>query len=122
MQRSARFYADHFGYVTSYAVVDGLIELKPQDGGAEILIHQAAKSLKLGSAALKLSFSVPDVDRFVGWMGLGDAIPAILRTELAKVPEMRALSAQTGLRPSRINRPARRRCSGPVSGFCRKRP
>lgn len=25
MQRSARFYADHFGYVTSYAVVDGLI-------------------------------------------------------------------------------------------------
>lgn len=35
-----------------------------------------------------------DVDRFVGWMGLGDAIPAILRTELAKVPEMRALSAQ----------------------------
>lgn len=35
-----------------------------------------------------------DVDQFVGWMGLGDAIPAILRTELAKVPEMRALSAQ----------------------------
>lgn len=35
-----------------------------------------------------------DVDRFVGWMGLGDAIPAILRTELAKVPEMQALSAQ----------------------------
>lgn len=65
MQRSARFYADHFGYVTSYAVVDGLIELKPQGGGAEILIHQVAKSLKLGSAALKLSFSVPDVDRFV---------------------------------------------------------
>lgn len=37
----------------------------PQGGGAEILIHQVAKSLKLGSAALKLSFSVPDVDRFV---------------------------------------------------------
>lgn len=35
-----------------------------------------------------------DVDRFVGWMGLGDAIPTILRKELAKVPEMRALSAQ----------------------------
>lgn len=37
MQRSVRFYADHFDYVTSYAVVDGLI----------------------------LSFSVPDVDQFV---------------------------------------------------------
>lgn len=65
MQRSARFYADHFDYVTSYAVVDGLMELTPQDSEAEILIHQAAKGLKLGSGALTLSFSVPDVDRFV---------------------------------------------------------
>lgn len=65
MQRSVRFYADHFGYATSYAVADGLMELTPHDGEAEILIHQAAKSLKLRSAALKLSFSVPDVDRFV---------------------------------------------------------
>lgn len=65
MQRSARFYVDHFGYASDFAVVDGLIALQPAQEGAEILIHQAAKSLKFGSAVLKLSFSVPDVDLFV---------------------------------------------------------
>lgn len=65
MQRTARFYAEHFGFATTYEVVDGLMELKNGAGGAEILIHQAAKSLKFGSAVVKLSFSVPDVDEFV---------------------------------------------------------
>lgn len=65
MQRTARFYVAHFGYASNYAVVDGLIELKSANGGAEILVHQAAKSLKFGSAVLKLSFSVPDVDEFI---------------------------------------------------------
>lgn len=65
MQRTARFYAAHFGYSTDAKAVEGLIELKLEGGGAEILIHQAAKSLKLGSAALKLSFSVADVEQFV---------------------------------------------------------
>lgn len=65
MQRTAQFYVAHFGYASNYTVVDGLIELKPANEGAEILIHQAAKSLKFGSAVLKLSFSVPDVDQFV---------------------------------------------------------
>lgn len=65
MQRTARFYAAHFGYSTDGAVVEGLIELKPAGDGTEILIHQAAKSLKLGSAAVKLSFTVADVDLFV---------------------------------------------------------
>jgi len=65
MKRTARFYAAHFGYSTDEAVVEGLIELKPLMGGAEILIHQAAKSLKLGSAAIKLTFAVADVKQFV---------------------------------------------------------
>lgn len=65
MQRTARFYSEHFGYETSGEVHDGLIELRPAAGGAEILIHQAAKSLKLGSAAIKLSFSVRNVPQFV---------------------------------------------------------
>lgn len=64
MQRTARFYVEHFGYVSD-KVVDGLISLQPLHGGAEILIHQAAKSLKFGSAVLKLSFSVADVEQFV---------------------------------------------------------
>lgn len=65
MQRSAQFYRTHFGFLTTGEVSEGLIELQPAHCGAEILIHQAAKSLKLGSAAIKLSFSVPDVAQFV---------------------------------------------------------
>jgi catechol 2,3-dioxygenase-like lactoylglutathione lyase family enzyme len=65
MLRTARFYSEHFGYETSGEVCEGLIELRPAGGGAEILIHQAAKSLKLGSASIKLSFAVPDVRQFV---------------------------------------------------------
>lgn len=65
MHRTARFYSENFGYETSGEVREGLIELLPAAGGAEILIHQAAKSLRFGSAAIKLSFSVTDVQQFV---------------------------------------------------------
>ena len=65
MERTARFYCEHFGFQTSRDVVEGLIELRAPGGAAEILIHQAAKSLKLGHAGIKLSFSTPDVAQFV---------------------------------------------------------
>ncbi len=65
MQKSAAFYSRHFGFTTSGQVVEGLIELSPQVGGAGILIHQAAKSVKLGQVGVKLSFHVPDVIAFV---------------------------------------------------------
>lgn len=42
-------------------MVEGLIELTC-DSGAAILIHQAAKSVKLGQAGIKLMFSVEDVE------------------------------------------------------------
>jgi catechol 2,3-dioxygenase-like lactoylglutathione lyase family enzyme len=64
MQKTAAFYARHFGFETSGEVVEGLIELKPAHGGAGILIHQAAKAVKLGQAGVKLTFSVPDVAAF----------------------------------------------------------
>ena len=64
MQKTACFYRDFFGFETSGLVVEGLIELRSSNGGANLLIHQAAKSLKLGYAGLKLSFDVPDVDAF----------------------------------------------------------
>ena len=65
MRRTARFYSELFGFSTNGETSDGLIALVPPGHGAEILVHQAAKSLKLGSAAIKLSFSVPDVEQFV---------------------------------------------------------
>jgi len=64
MQKTAAFYREHFGFKTTGEVLEGLIELHPPHGGAAILIHQAAKSVKLGQAGVKLSFHVPDVEAF----------------------------------------------------------
>ena len=65
MQKTAAFYRDHFGFDTSGEVREGLIELRATGGGAGILIHQAAKSVKLGQVGVKLSFHVQDIERFM---------------------------------------------------------
>lgn len=64
MQKSADFYRKHFGFETTGQVVEGLIELSATNGGASILIHQAAKSIKLGQVGVKLSFHVADIESF----------------------------------------------------------
>ena len=64
MKKTAAFYSEHFGLETTGEVLEGLIELLPTDGGAGILIHQAAKSVKLGQVGVKLSFHVKDVRAF----------------------------------------------------------
>jgi predicted enzyme related to lactoylglutathione lyase len=48
MKKTAAFYSEHFGFKTTGEVREGLIELHATNGGAGILIHQAAKSVKLG--------------------------------------------------------------------------
>ncbi|WP_394780006.1 VOC family protein [Undibacterium sp.] len=63
MQKTARFYQTCFGFATTGEVVEGLIELT-SPAGASILIHQAAKSVKLGQAAVKLMFDVQDIEAF----------------------------------------------------------
>jgi predicted enzyme related to lactoylglutathione lyase len=65
MQKTAAFYGKHLGFSTTGQVTEGLIELQGSSGGAEILIHQAAKSVKLGQVGVKLSFHVQDIDAFV---------------------------------------------------------
>ena len=64
MKRTAAFYSEHFGFRTTGEVLEGLIELHASNGGAGILIHQAAKSVKLGQVGVKLSFHVHDVEAF----------------------------------------------------------
>jgi len=64
MQKTAAFYSEHFGFETTGEVVEGLLELRAAQGGAGILIHQAAKSVKLGQVGVKLSFHVEDVAAF----------------------------------------------------------
>ncbi|WP_432240185.1 VOC family protein [Herbaspirillum robiniae] len=61
---SAAFYRTHFGFDTSGEMIEGLIELNAPDGGTQLLIHQAVKSLRQGQACVKLMFSVRDVDGF----------------------------------------------------------
>lgn len=65
MKQTAAFYSEHFGFETSGEVLEGLIELRAKSGGAGILIHQAAKSMKLGQVGVKLSFHVQDIEAFV---------------------------------------------------------
>ena len=64
MQRTAAFYEKYFGFTTSGNVVEGLITLTPPHGGAAIVIHQAAKSVKLGQVGVKLVFDVEDIEGF----------------------------------------------------------
>ncbi|MET2989614.1 VOC family protein [Herbaspirillum seropedicae] len=61
---TSAFYKDYFGFRTTGEVDDGLIELNAPDAGINLLIHQAAKSLKFGQAVVKLMFSVSDVEKF----------------------------------------------------------
>ncbi len=64
VQRTSEFYERHFGF-NSKADEDGrIIELTSAGGGANILIHQAGKGLKLGQAGIKLVFDVEDIEGF----------------------------------------------------------
>jgi predicted enzyme related to lactoylglutathione lyase len=64
VHKTAVFYSTHFGFKTTGEVSEGLIELKAVGGGADILVHPAAKSIKLGQVGVKLSFHVPNVATF----------------------------------------------------------
>ena len=63
MDRTADFYRKFFA-LASTGKVEGLIELSSADGGPIILIHQAAKGVKLRQVAVKLVFAVEDVEAF----------------------------------------------------------
>ncbi|MGP1717703.1 MAG: VOC family protein [Methylophilus sp.] len=63
--KTVAFYRDHFGFETTGESVEGLVELRARNGGANILVHQAAKSVKLGQVGVKLSFDVQDVALFL---------------------------------------------------------
>ena len=61
---SADFYCRYFEFNSSGLMEEGLITLTPKAGGTSLLIHQAAKSIKLGQAAVKLMFDVEDVEAY----------------------------------------------------------
>lgn len=61
---TAEFYRKFFDFETTGEIVEGLIELNSPASGASILIHQAARTVKLGQVGVKLMFSVKDVEGF----------------------------------------------------------
>ena len=64
MERTAAFYRRYFGFELGADVVEGLITLTSPHGGASIVVHPAAKSVKLGQVGVKLVFDVDDIDAF----------------------------------------------------------
>lgn len=63
-QKTSAFYQRHFGFAVDADDGDGIIELASAEGGAHLLIHQAAKSVKLGQVGVKLVFDVQDIEAF----------------------------------------------------------
>ncbi|MCW1967709.1 MAG: VOC family protein [Anaerolineae bacterium] len=64
MEESAAFYERHFGFRRVDAGVDEPIHLESSANGLGLTILQAAKSVKLGQAGVKLVFQVEDIESF----------------------------------------------------------
>ncbi|PDT03780.1 glyoxalase [Rhizobium chutanense] len=64
VDETARFYEKHFGFKATTLPGDRIVELVAQDGGANIMLHQAAKGQRSGQSTVKLVFDVEDVEAF----------------------------------------------------------
>jgi len=67
VRKTAAFYCEHFGFTATED--SGMVELLAVNGGAGLLIHPAAKSVKLGQVGVKLAFQVDDVAGFIAEAG-----------------------------------------------------
>ncbi|WP_417844739.1 VOC family protein [Thalassospira sp.] len=64
MDETALFYQTHFGFKAVQLANDRIIELVARDGGANIMLHPAAKGQKQGQTGVKLIFDIKDVEGF----------------------------------------------------------
>lgn len=64
LDEMAAFYARHFGFDVFRADGDRIVELRPEAGGATILLHRAAAKQTEGQVLVKLVFDVEDVAAF----------------------------------------------------------
>jgi predicted enzyme related to lactoylglutathione lyase len=64
LEEASQFYEKHFGFKAINLPGDRIIELVAQDGGANIMLHQAAKGQRSGQSIVKLVFDVEDVEAF----------------------------------------------------------
>lgn len=63
-QKTVGFYETHFGFLSKADDDGGIVELTPAHGGAILMVHRAAKSVKLGQVGVKLIFDIEDVEAF----------------------------------------------------------
>ena len=64
MEEMIAFYTRHFGYSVHQLENDRIVELRPSDSGASILLHPAGKGQREGQALVKLVFDVENVEAF----------------------------------------------------------
>jgi predicted enzyme related to lactoylglutathione lyase len=64
VEATVRFYEKHFGFQALHEPGDRIVELIPGDGGASLMVHQAAKGQRRGQSLVKLVFDIGDVEAF----------------------------------------------------------
>jgi catechol 2,3-dioxygenase-like lactoylglutathione lyase family enzyme len=61
VEQTVAFYERHFGFQVLRLTGDRIVELVALSGGANIMVHAAAKGVKTGQVTVKLVFDVEDV-------------------------------------------------------------
>ena len=64
VEETVDFYQRHFGFGVLRLPGDRIVELVASDGGANLMIHSAAKGVRVGQVTVKLVFDVEDVPAF----------------------------------------------------------
>ena len=64
VEGTVAFYEKHFGFKVLRLPGDRIVELVAQSGGANLMIHAAARGVKTGQVTVKLVFDVEDVSAF----------------------------------------------------------
>ena len=64
VEQTVAFYERHFGFRALRLPDDRIVELVAQGGGANIMVHAAAKGVRTGQVTVKLVFDVEDVSGF----------------------------------------------------------
>ncbi len=64
VQITCAFYTRHFGFECKLQSDDRIAELISPHGGAILMVHKAAKSVKTGQVTVKLVFDIEDIEAF----------------------------------------------------------
>lgn len=64
VRTTCAFYTRHFDFECKLQPDDRIAELISPHGGAILMVHQAAKSVKTGQVTVKLVFDIEDIEAF----------------------------------------------------------